>query len=288
MNSRLFIVLILFFVTSSQALAQAVESNTKAYDKDGLKFTYPSDWTITDKSNGENQQLQLAKPGSQILFVIVSPRERLKGSEEYMETQDQVYQKHFNAFRGDMSAKKDPSPVDFVCLDFKGETISGTRYRGNYKGEISKIDFYPLNMHGRFVGLLNLRALKDEAAGEAGWQTLITSLSIAANPGQQDPGQTYQPVVDAGAVNGIAVFLAKPSYLQAAREGLSPWVSIPVKVLIDENGRVVSSRTKNIASQSLRKACESAALRSRFSPTIRCGKRVPVWGVITYNFEPRR
>ncbi len=87
--------------------------------------------------------------------------------------------------------------------------------------------------------------------------------------------------VSAGIVNGKAITLVTPVYPAEARGKQSGKVT--VQVLIDENGRVL--RACAVAGPSLlMKASESAAYRSKFTPTTLEGMPVRVNGVIIYNF----
>jgi tetratricopeptide (TPR) repeat protein len=87
-------------------------------------------------------------------------------------------------------------------------------------------------------------------------------------------------------VNSKAISLKKPSYpAKAGRAGIGGL--IPVKVMIDETGKVVEAKTF-CGNKDLRKVSEKAALKSKFTPTTVDGKLVKVTGYIIYNFVPRR
>lgn len=91
-------------------------------------------------------------------------------------------------------------------------------------------------------------------------------------------------VLDTGVVNGKAVSLIKPAYPAEAKEkGIGGQVKI--KVTIDEQGNVMSAQATEGESL-LRKACEDAAMASKFSPTTLGGNAVKVRGYIVYNFTP--
>ena len=92
------------------------------------------------------------------------------------------------------------------------------------------------------------------------------------------------PTIAAGVVNGKAVTLPKPEYpADAKKQGVTG--KINVQVVIDENGRVISAKAvSGIENTAVRKACEDAAMKSKFSPTMLSGKPVKVSGVIEYNF----
>jgi periplasmic protein TonB len=76
-----------------------------------------------------------------------------------------------------------------------------------------------------------------------------------------------------------------PAYPEIAkRTGVSG--AVPVEILIDEEGRVISARAVG-GHLFLKPAAQQAALRARFTPTQLNGRPVKVSGVITYNFVLR-
>ena len=101
--------------------------------------------------------------------------------------------------------------------------------------------------------------------------------------------QTEKPkqlpkTISAGVVNGKAISLPKPVYPDDARRLRIAGV-VAVKVVIDENGMVVSAEAvSGPENASLRQAAEAAAMQAKFSPTLLSGQPVKVSGVITYNF----
>jgi TonB family protein len=91
--------------------------------------------------------------------------------------------------------------------------------------------------------------------------------------------------IQAGILNGRAVKLVQPSYPQAARQAHASGL-VQVRVVIDENGRVIQARAMNASNlhSALVAVSEDAARRSLFTPTLVSGKPVKVNGIIIYNF----
>lgn len=91
--------------------------------------------------------------------------------------------------------------------------------------------------------------------------------------------------IEGGVLNGHALELPKPSYPEAARRARITG-TVRVRVVIDENGKVVSAQALDGPAE-LRKAAEDAAFKARFSPTRLMGQPVKVSGEIDYNFQTR-
>jgi TonB family protein len=95
---------------------------------------------------------------------------------------------------------------------------------------------------------------------------------------------TSRPNSPGEVVNGKATSLPKPAYPPAAR-AVKASGSVSVRVLIDENGNVISA-TAISGHPLLRAAAESAARGAKFAPTLLHGQPVKVSGVVVYNFVP--
>jgi protein TonB len=78
------------------------------------------------------------------------------------------------------------------------------------------------------------------------------------------------------------ISLPQPPYPPLAKQ-IGIHGPVPVQILIDEGGKVVSARALS-GNAFLTKSAEEAAYRARFTPTILNGQSVKVQGVITYNF----
>ncbi|MEJ7847736.1 MAG: TonB family protein [Pyrinomonadaceae bacterium] len=89
--------------------------------------------------------------------------------------------------------------------------------------------------------------------------------------------------ISLGVINGKAMSLPKPAYpapaIMANAEG-----NVIVQVMIDESGKVVSSKAVS-GHPLLKGAAERAAMNARFTPTLLSKVPVKVTGVIVYKFS---
>lgn len=99
---------------------------------------------------------------------------------------------------------------------------------------------------------------------------------------RSSPAETSE-IVSGGVVNGKATNLVKPAY-PAAAKAVRASGAVIVRVLIDENGNVISASAIS-GHALLQNTAVSAARQSKFSPTVVAGRKVKVKGVIVYNFE---
>jgi protein TonB len=89
-------------------------------------------------------------------------------------------------------------------------------------------------------------------------------------------------VISKGVITSQALALPKPAYPPIAKQARVQGV-VSVQVLIDESGKVVSSKTIS-GNPLLAGAAQQAAYGARFSPARLGDQAVKVSGVITYNF----
>lgn len=88
--------------------------------------------------------------------------------------------------------------------------------------------------------------------------------------------------ISLGVINGKAAHLPRPVY-SAIAKAAHAFGTVPVQVLIDESGKVVSAHAIG-GHPLLQRESVQAAYQARFTPTLLSNQPVKVSGVITYNF----
>ena len=86
-------------------------------------------------------------------------------------------------------------------------------------------------------------------------------------------------------LNGKAISLPRPQFPKVA-QAIRESASVRVRILIDESGKVLKACAVD-GPGILQDASKTAALRARFTPTVKDGKPVKVIGFVTYNFRSR-
>jgi TonB family protein len=117
--------------------------------------------------------------------------------------------------------------------------------------------------------------LKVTEVGES--DTPTTSNEPGASKGVAKP-------VELGELNKKALTLPKPQYPEEARR-LRVSGKVTVRIVVDENGKVISA-TSSDGPVPLRPAAEEAARLATFEPLVQDGVTVKVSGFLTYQFNP--
>ena len=104
------------------------------------------------------------------------------------------------------------------------------------------------------------------------------------NPSKGASTKGVAKPVEMGQLNAKALTLPKAKYPEEARR-LRASGKVNVRVVVDENGKVISAKATD-GPPSLRAAAEEAARLATFAPTVQDGITVKVTGLLTYEFTP--
>lgn len=94
-----------------------------------------------------------------------------------------------------------------------------------------------------------------------------------------------KPVQSLGVIESKVIHKGVPIYPEMAKRAHASG-AVPVQILLDEQGRVISARATG-GHPLLKAAAEQAAYQTRFSPTLLSNQPVKVSGIITFNFVLR-
>jgi muconolactone delta-isomerase len=108
----------------------------------------------------------------------------------------------------------------------------------------------------------------------------VTEVSEADGP---SAGEGIAKPVELGDLNAKALSLPKPTLSEEAKR-VKATGKVSVKVIVDENGKVVSALALNNVAV-LREAAENAAREALFKPLVQDGITVRFTGILTYEFR---
>lgn len=94
-----------------------------------------------------------------------------------------------------------------------------------------------------------------------------------------------QSFVEGGVLNMKAIYLQKPKFPEKVKYSGGDCLRVNVQVLLDEEGRLISSKAI-FGNPALQKAAEDAAKKTVFKPTFLGGEPMNVSGILVYDFVP--
>lgn len=230
--------LIVFFFTFSNLIAQDSKVELKTFDKNGVKFNYFSDWEITDKSLPGLLNLYITKPNTSILIIISSPEEEIVSGKQYTNLQREANTKYAELISKTLSSSDKKAQEEWLCLNFKERKISGRKFSGIYQNESATGEVYPFTIGNRFVTLVFYKADKDIVTANLYWRDFVESLAFEGSDKKANLELSQNDTVQGGIINDKATKLVKPKYSKFQYEAGARG-RVEVLIEVDETGKVV-------------------------------------------------
>ena len=261
--------------------ARAQAGGTQRFDADGLTFDYPAGWTLTDKSNAQAQHLVLTAAGTTAAVEVIVHRGLVSTGEELLAARDAFTVPLITS----LSQRFGPGPASLsrtACERMGERLITGFLLEGRLDGEPGTAGVFMLVAAHRFVNLVYVRRNADEPRAAAAWKLLLDTLKAEGPGGTTDSGRELMAAVPGVVLAGRALKKPAPSYPKSAKKARTQG-DVVVEVIVDEEGKVFAAKAVS-GPPELYGVSETAARKARFTPTLLCGQRVKVTGIITYNF----
>lgn len=261
--------------------AYAQSAGPSHFSGELVSFDYPAEYSVTDTSTKDLQQLTITRKGSSVQLAIVAMNRATLQKDLAAATENfkEALLKQVTLTLGGDSPQRTSFQATVGDKAAEGIRLRSARNTG---------EVIWLRSHLRLVGFALVRSDADEPAGTQLWQTVSFSLKVqpplitilAAAKDSKDA--TDDTKIVGGVLNGKALELPPPGYPPIARAAHASG-TVKVQVLIDEQGNVVAAHAAE-GHPLLQAAAVAAARRARFSPTLLEGEPVRVTGVITYKF----
>lgn len=287
-----FISFVLFFLTLFSGvcvMAQSSNPDFDVFDKDGLSFSFPADWKVTDQSTTQMQQVKLTLKNSSALIYINSPRSLVTTEQQFYEARQSITDRYAENIRTIFADKNNKAEgrEENVCVKVDSQAKLNSIFHGLYQDAPGTAEIFTAIIEHRFVNLVFIRNDSNNAETNPAWQRIVASLKIAASNAENLPPLTVYNPISGGVLNGKAIKLPRPFYPNGLR--LRGVRTVAVKVVLDEEGKVIEARAQSgDVEQTFLPIAEQAAKEARFNPSYMCGKPVRVTGIILYKFDNRR
>lgn len=215
-SQRVVATLLLALLVSMPAFAQGVGAQMQRFSSGGVSFQYPAVWTLSDKSNTDNQHLVLELKGTAAQIMVLV--ERTPSTQPGQRTA--ILSARSNAFADIMTKELEKMGATVqrseVTTDVGGVPADGLRLRAAPGNQPGSVEVYSFVLGGRIVMLTLLRPDKDAQAVAPAWSAMRSSLRVgagttsasSATPPSQSATQTSAPMparfagLDYGSVTG--------------------------------------------------------------------------------------
>jgi len=263
--------------------AQSAGPKSKHFAVEGISFDYPDGYSVKDESTPEVQQFTITREGSSVQLTIVVPL-RLVTRSTYPVAVDNFIRPMLTKVAMTLGeGQNSPEHASFQT-QIGAKQAESVRLRSTDGGK-KTTEVIWLRWSLRLVEFVLVKSDADESVGEQLWQTVSSSLRVAApviNVKATGAAPTQGSKIEDDLLNGRALSLGVPGYPPVARAAHASG-TVRVQVIIDEQGNVITARAVD-GHPLLQAAAVSAARQSRFSRTLLEGEPVRVTGMIKYNF----
>lgn len=261
----------LCFTVAAQA---APPNNSPSYSGEKISFNYPENWKITDKSNQQIQQLNLVPKDGNALIMVIAYRPKMSTYEEFEQVKAAVTQPFVEKIsKGFLFSNRTE-----ICTKINDSIIPGFRITGLYNKEESTGDIFSFSLDDKFFNLIYMRANKESSKTDLAWNTIIQTLKVKDR--NSDKSKIIIDLENNAVINSRATKLSKPFYPSGARLDAA---TVEVRVMIDENGDVISAKVIS-GDPSFHPVAIQAAKESKFTRAYLCGELTKFSGIIVYNF----
>jgi len=152
----------------------------KHFDKDGLSFDYPANWTITDQSTKQMQYLELAQ--GDVIIRVRSPREWLKTPEKEAHAKKLFQDQYVDDFSAQVEQQGMHPKRSPVTTQIGGADAEGARVRAVMDGQPGGMDSYSRIISDRLVNLSTIGSETDFVKSAAAWDLIRGSLKVEPPP----------------------------------------------------------------------------------------------------------
>jgi hypothetical protein len=193
-SSHSFFPLIVFLLLCGlSALAQTASGDAKAFDKDGLSFSYPSGWSFNDTSNADAQQMTFGRADSDAQITVFVFRTPVTTPEKVAEAKRVLVDKYVASTTRSFEqagAHPESSPA---TTEIGGVKSEGVKIRASLDGVpgVAEIEWAVVGQ--RLVVLTFLGPDKALTKATPAWDAIRTTIKIAEPTPQPKPNPKTTP-----------------------------------------------------------------------------------------------
>ena len=163
------------------AFAPSAMGQANRYARDGLSFTYPSEWPLADESDATAQSLNLDRGQNEAKIMIVALRMQLN-PQQLAEVQPKMTEAIMTGLAQEIAKLGAQAQRSSITETIGGVTAQGFRLRATLKGETGDADIYWLYAGGRLVHVIFVGSDAERARAAYAWNTVCATLRVGAAP----------------------------------------------------------------------------------------------------------
>lgn len=170
---------------------QTATGQVNQYARDGLSFSYPADWPLSDESDATAQTLNLDRGKDEAKIMILALRQPLNSS-ELGPTQAKVTEAIVSALMQEFAKAGAQPQLSSISESIGGVYAQGTRLRATVQGKPGNAEVYWLALGGRSVHVVYIGSDEERMRASHAWNMVISTLRVGGAP-VPPPAQSRTP-----------------------------------------------------------------------------------------------
>ena len=156
-------------------------NQARQFNRDGLSFTYPADWTLGDESDASAQTLNIGKGNDEAKIIIVVLRRELNAN-EMAQAQPVMTNAIVDAMSQEITKLGAQVQRGSVSEAIGGVQAQGTRLRASLQGETGNADVFWLTLGNKLVHVIYVGSDQERARASYAWNMICSTLRVGTGP----------------------------------------------------------------------------------------------------------
>ena len=184
----------LLLVCGLSASAQTAPADAKAFNKDGLSFSYPASWTFNDTSNADAQQMTFGRADSDAQIRVFVFRTPVKTPEQLTEARKVLVDPYVNATVKQFEQMGAKPQRASATSEISGLAAEGVRITASLDGEPGAAEIFGGVVGQRLVVLTRFGPDKALTKAMPAWDLIRTPIKVEEpQPTTPQPAASPKP-----------------------------------------------------------------------------------------------
>lgn len=152
---------------------------TNQFAKEGLSFSYPADWVLSEQSDARMQSFSLTRGPNEAQIVIAALRSPLT-PEQILEAQPVVTGALADSLQQSIVQSGARVERSLVGATIGGAQANGIRLRASGRGEPGNAEVYWVTLGGRLIHVVYIGSDQERLRAADLWNMLCSTLRVTA------------------------------------------------------------------------------------------------------------
>jgi hypothetical protein len=158
-----------------------IVNQARQFNRDGLSFSYPADWTLGDESDANAQSVNIGKGNDEAKIIVVVLRRQMNAT-EMAQAQPAMTNAIVDALAQEITKLGAQVQRGSVSEAIGGVQAQGMRLRASLQGETGNADVFWLTLGNKLVHVVYVGSDQERARASYAWNMLCSTLRVGSGP----------------------------------------------------------------------------------------------------------